>query len=287
VKALIFVSVLWAFSFGLIKGELTSLPPSLVAALRLLICTLIFLPFIKFNTPNRVSIKLLALGVIQFGIMYWAYIQSYQYLPGYLVAVFTIFTPIYVYLTHSVLTKSFSFSILVVILSSIIGAGVIVYKAPDSSTWLLGFVILQCANLAFALGQVGYKQVSNNEAPNHLSNMATMYVGAAIFMMIVLLIEQSYVGIESISTKQWLILAYLGAIASGLGFAVWNYGAKQVSAQNLAVMNNGYIPFAVLFSLTIFNEEANLLRLLIGASIMLLAISYLVYKHPNENTHGQ
>jgi hypothetical protein len=36
------------------------------------------------------------LGAIQFGLMYVAYIASYQYLSGYLVAVFTIFTPLYV-----------------------------------------------------------------------------------------------------------------------------------------------------------------------------------------------
>jgi drug/metabolite transporter (DMT)-like permease len=45
VPALIFVSILWAFSFGLIKGELTGLDPTLVAHIRLLLSFIVFLPF--------------------------------------------------------------------------------------------------------------------------------------------------------------------------------------------------------------------------------------------------
>ncbi len=229
----------------------------------------------RLSTNNQLSIKLLGLGAIQFGLMYWAYIQSYQHLPGYLVAVFTIFTPIYVYLLHSLITKTFSSNLLLVVIASIIGAAIIVFKAPKDNTWLTGFAILQVANIAFALGQVGYKRLAEQAKSSHLNNMAIMYVGAAIFMLIAVLFEQSYVDIPQISTRQWAVLLYLGVIASGLGFAAWNYGAKKVSAQKLAVMNNGYIPFAVLFSVTIFNEQADLSRLFIGAAIIFCAVWWL------------
>ncbi len=39
------VSLLWAFSFGLIKGQLTGLDASFVAFARLLLAALAFLPF--------------------------------------------------------------------------------------------------------------------------------------------------------------------------------------------------------------------------------------------------
>lgn len=287
-KALIFVSVLWAFSFGLIKGELTGIAPSLVSALRLLLCALVFLPFMRFKTDNKFSAQLLLLGAVQFGVMYWAYIASYQYLPGYLVAVFTIFTPFYVFLFDGLLSRRISTQLLLPIALSVVGAGIIVFKAPESTNWLTGFVILQSANLAFAIGQVGYKHLSSKDSSqreknSHINNMAVMYTGAAIFMMIVVLFEQSYVDVPAITQRQWLVLLYLGIIASGVGFALWNYGAKQVDAPTLAIMNNAYIPFAVIFALTLFDEQADVMRLLAGTSLMLVSAYWLnKYQHAKQ-----
>ncbi|REL31328.1 EamA family transporter [Thalassotalea euphylliae] len=267
-KALVFVSILWAFSFGIIKGELTGIAPSLVSALRLLLCALVFLPFISFTTNNKLSVQLLLLGALQFGVMYWAYISSYQYLPGYLVAVFTIFTPMYVFLIDGLMSRRVNLQQMLPILLSIAGAAVIVFKAPNSDAWLVGFIILQGANLAFAAGQVGYQRISKAYSTDHTNNMSIMYIGAAIFMLIIVLVEQSYVGVSDITNRQWLVILYLGIIASGVGFALWNYGAKQVNAASLAVMNNAYIPFAVIFALTLFNEHADIARLALGTSLI-------------------
>jgi drug/metabolite transporter (DMT)-like permease len=35
------------------------------------------------------------------------------------------------------------------------------------------------------------------------------------------------------------ILVWLGVVASGLGYFMWNYGATQVDAGTLGIMNNG------------------------------------------------
>ena len=44
---LFIVSLIWAFSFGLIKDRLAGLDANFVAAARLLISLLIFLPFLR------------------------------------------------------------------------------------------------------------------------------------------------------------------------------------------------------------------------------------------------
>ena len=63
--ALVFVSILWAFSFGLIKGQLTGVDPLLVAAIRLLLCFLVFLPFYRWHKrPNKQS-HFFILGMVQ------------------------------------------------------------------------------------------------------------------------------------------------------------------------------------------------------------------------------
>lgn len=91
---LLSASIIWSFSFGLIKGNLTSLHPNLVSFFRIAISLLVFLPFIKVkNIPNRFKLKLVLIGGVQYGLMYITYIYSYKYLKGYEAALFTIFTP--------------------------------------------------------------------------------------------------------------------------------------------------------------------------------------------------
>ena len=45
---LLLVSLIWAFSFGLIKGNLTGLDSNFVAFCRMFVSLLIFLPFLKY-----------------------------------------------------------------------------------------------------------------------------------------------------------------------------------------------------------------------------------------------
>ncbi len=71
---------------------------------------------------------------------------------------------------------------------------------------------------------------------------------------------------------QVLVLLYLGLLASGVGFFLWNVGATRVSSGVLAVFNNAKIPLAVVVSLLVFHEQTDLVRLAIGGGIMLLAL---------------
>ena len=68
------------------------------------------------------------------------------------------------------------------------------------------------------------------------------------------------------------ILIYLGVVASGLGYFLWNKGATLVNVGALAVMNNLLIPAGIIVNIVIWNRDADIFRLSIGAAIMLLAL---------------
>jgi drug/metabolite transporter (DMT)-like permease len=271
---LVAVSIIWAFSFGLIKGKLTGLDSGLVASIRLILCFLCFMPFIFKVSQQKMRLRLMLLGIVQFGIMYLAYIQSYQYLPGYLVAVFTIFTPFYVIALNTLFdkdsrdVKKLSLAMVAVVLS-IAGAAVIVFKTPGQEEFIIGFLILQLANVAFAIGQWNYQRWADQGS--NAGNMAWMYLGAALFASLVSFPQLDWTKVV-INDEQILVLLYLGIIASGLCFYLWNSGSKQVSPATLAVMNNGYIPVAVIASIVLFSEEADFVRLTVGGGLILLSI---------------
>jgi len=271
---LVAVSIIWAFSFGLIKGKLTGLDSGLVASIRLILCFLCFMPFIFKVSQQKMRLRLMLLGIVQFGIMYLAYIQSYQYLPGYLVAVFTIFTPFYVIALNIIFDKnSRNAKALTVALGavmlSIAGAAVIVFKAPGQDEFLMGFLILQVANIAFAIGQWNYQRWADQSS--NAGNMAWMYLGAALFASLLSFPQLNWSEVV-ISDEQILVLLYLGVIASGLCFYLWNSGSKQVSPATLAVMNNVYIPVAVIASIVLFSEDVDVVRLAIGGGLIFLSV---------------
>ena len=71
---------------------------------------------------------------------------------------------------------------------------------------------------------------------------------------------------------QWATIAYLGAVASGVGFFLWNVGAARVNAGTLAAFNNAKIPLGIAVSLLVFGERPDLGRLLAGGALMAVAV---------------
>jgi len=270
---LLIVSIIWAFSFGLIKGNLTGLDSNFVSFVRLFIPFLIFLPFIKFNKiEKRVSLLLIINGSIQFGLMYISYIYSFQFLKAYEIAVFTILTPLYVTLINDIFQNKFNKLFFITSVLSIVGAAVIVYQNFERANFILGFLILQTSNLCFAFGQIFYKRIMDKtENVNDKNVFGLLYFGGALITIIFSLFTTNYSSLE-LNSAQIFSLLYLGIVASGLGFFLWNYGARKTDVGALSIFNNLKIPFGVAASVFVFGEEGNIMKLLIGFVIITAAL---------------
>ena len=140
---------------------------------------------------------------------------------------------------------------------------------PEEDAYLTGFLILQLANIAFAVGQWTYQRWADQTS--NAGNMSWMYLGGALFASLMTFPQLNWGQVE-VTNEQVGVLLYLGIVASGLCFYLWNSGSKQVSPATLAVMNNGYIPIAVIASIVLFSETADITRLLIGGSLIALSI---------------
>jgi len=275
---LILVSLLWAFSFGIIKHSLSGVNPSLTAFLRLGISTIVFSPFLKLKgLSNKHKFRFMLTGGVQYGIMYVAYISSFEYLQAYEVAVLTIFTPLYVIFFSNLFQKKFSPEFFFASLLAIIGAGVIIYRSISWENALLGFFLMQIANMSFAFGQVFYKKIMAEVELKDAEVFALLYFGSAIVSFLFLAPYFNMQLIFSLTSKEISAIVYLGAVASGIGFFLWNYGARKVNDGTLAVFNNLKIPFSIGVSILFFGEAANFPRLVIGSVILGVAL-YLCEK---------
>ena len=272
------VSTIWALSFGLVGNTLSGIDPFFVSLLRLVFACLIFIPFLKIKCLSfKYFNSLFYFGFIQFGIMYVSYIKAFQYLPSYLVAIFSILTPIYVVLIHDIKNKKFSKKYIVAAFTSVIGAMIIrVQEIPIGDFWF-GFGLMQIAGISFAYGQISYRDWKlKHETINTKDIFFIMLLGGTICAGLFSLIFTDKESI-SINPTQWYSILYLGMIASGLGFYLWNKGATLCNAGTLAVFNNAVVPLAVFCSLFIFGEinsisSEDLIRLILGGLLIALAI---------------
>ena len=272
---LLVVSIIWAFSFGLIKNALAGLDANFIAAARILVALLVFLPFIRIKGLSRRKIgALILVGAIQYGVMYIAYNYSFQYLKAYEVALFTIFTPIYVTLINDAFRRRMHWISLLATVLTVIGTAIVRRGGMIQSDILTGFLIVQISNLGFAFGQVYYREVMATLPAGKYDNLkifGLLYLGGFLTAGISAAVFTPWETF-TISNQQIMVLLYLGAIASGLSFFLWNVGARKVNAGTLAIFNDLKIPLAVIVSITFFGEQANWLNLLVGGGIAVAAL---------------
>lgn len=275
---LVLVSLIWAFSPGLTKGLVTGLDSAFVAAARLTLALLVFLPFFRWRGLTlRTAVVLVVIGAVQFGAMYLAYNESLRHLPAHEVALFTLTTPIFVTLIGDAFDRTFRLRALLAALIAVAGAVVVVLRSAEISASLRGVALVQLSNVAFALGQVWYRRERlRSSAWTDRQVFALLYLGAAALPLATLFTRHVTVVLDG---TQLLTLLYLGVIASGLAFFLWNKGSARVSTGTLAVMNNAKIPLMIACSLLFFGETAHWPRLLAGGALMILAV-YLAEHRP-------
>lgn len=280
-RHLILVTLLWAFSFSLIGEVLGNQVDRYFAVLtRTALAALVFLPWVRWPRLRwgRVG-ALLGIGAIQLGLMYVCYYQSFALLSVPEVVLFTIFTPLYVAILHEALDRRFSIRYVLAAALAVIGAAVIRFSALNSDYWL-GFALVQGSNLCFAIGQVAYKrlQAAETDKAPQMADFAFFYLGAlAVALLAWTLWGQP---VYPTTPLQWIVLAWLGIGASGIGYFLWNRGATQVDVGTLAVMNNALVPAGLIVNLVLWHKPTDFTRLAIGGAI--IAASLLVCRAPKR-----
>ena len=268
------VTALWAASFSLIGEFLAGQVDGYIAVyIRMLLALLLFLPLWR---PKRLAFaqqwRLAAIGAIQIGVMYLFLYHAFLYLTVPEVLLFTIFTPLYVTLIDDVLfeRKHLPARWWLAAALAVAGAAVIRFNTL-SDDFILGFLLIQAANICFAAGQVLYKRLELGSERNQVHVFALFFLGATIVSSLAMAAFANFDKWPS-TTLQWGILVWLGLGASGLGYLAWNLGAKRVNVAQLATMNNMLIPAGLLINFAFWGQAVDWLRLALGGAILLASV---------------
>ena len=270
---LIFVTIVWSFSFSFIAVYLSGQVDTWFAVvMRVLLAFITFIPFLRVkNVSVKQMLLLMGVGACQLGIMYFFYYNSFQYISVPEVLLFTISTPIYVTIIYDLLQgHRLRLNYLLTAIIAVIGAAIIRYD-HISRDFIIGFLLIQGANIVFALGQVGYKRIMElYPLPQHQA-FAWVYFGAIVVATIGWLL---FGNTDKLPTTQlqWGIIIWLGVIASGLCYFLWNLGATQVDSGTLAIMNNLVIPTGILVNVIIWHQSIDWGRFSVGSAVIVFAL---------------
>jgi carboxylate/amino acid/amine transporter len=267
------VTLIWAFSFSLI-GEFLSgrVDPYLAVSSRMLLALVLFLPWLLKSTSSKTqAIALAAIGAIQLGLMYLLLYHSFLYLSVAEVLLFTILTPVYIsVLDYFWRYKKLHLRWLGPALLAILGALVIRYQNLSTDFWW-GLLLIQAANLCFAFGQVAYRQLDLGSVATQRYNFGWFFVGATLISLLATALFADWNKIPT-TTLDYGILIWLGLVASGLGYWLWNAGARQVNANQLAVMNNVLIPAGLVVNFVFWQQNVNWWTLSAGSVLILASL---------------
>jgi len=273
-RYLILMTLIWAFSFSFIGEVLSGKIDSYFAVLvRVSLASLLFLPFTKFRgIATELKLKIMLIGSVQIGMMYLFFYQSFLFLSVPEVILFTIFTPIYVTLAYDALKKEFKPLYLVSTGVAVLGAYIIRYH-DVTSQFITGFLMIQGANICFAIGQSAYKKVM--ESHQNISQRDVFWVLFIFGALIVSLVAFGWFGsTEKLSPTftQWGVLLWLGVVASGLGYFLWNKGVCEVDAGVLGIMNNALVPAGLVMNLLIWGTPTNYTLLALGSGVIAFSL---------------
>jgi len=271
---LLVVNLIWSFSFSLIGQYLAGQVDSDFAVLvRVAIAALVFLPFMHWRgLPARLVSGFWLAGALQFGVTYLCLYRSFSVLTVPEVLLFTVLTPIYVTLLEDALVGRFNrwamFAAAVAV-----GGGVLIRYQPLAGDFLWGFVLLQIANATFAAGQVLCRRLLA-EHPVELPLyrfFGHFFLGALVLVLPSFLFFGNPERLPE-TAMQWGVLVWMGLFATALGMFWWVKGSTRVDAGTLAVMNELHVPLGLLVNLLIWNRDADLAKIALGGSVILLSL---------------
>ncbi len=238
---LLLVSLLWALSPGLIKHELAGVPSSAISVLRLALTAAMFAPWLRLRAKAGLPLltvgRLVGIGAVQFGLMYLLYLRAFAHLQAHEVFVFTALTPLYVVIFDGVSSRRIKARDVAAAACAVASAVVIAWRDTGFEDVLAGFLFVQGANACFAAGQVAYRNVRPTISMSEPHVFAWQALGGFVATLVVALPTTPWRTLPALLTMHHVIvIAFLGLVASGAGFIVWNIGQTRVRAGILALL---------------------------------------------------
>ena len=275
---LLFIAFAYGSAFPITKWALNdSVPPILMASLRMGIVLIILIPFWRFKIPNKKYLPSLIAFSISMGVLVYVFMTLSLYHSSIISPVIVgsqLAIPFGVLLSGLMLGEKISQKKWVLVFCAFFGI-VIIFFDPELANNFLGLFYAGLMALFFGLAQVYSRQLKSLNVS--LTNAFTGLFGFIILLILSYFVEgNTILNIKSISNNTWAYISYQAIIVSLGAHLLMFYLYKFYTVGQIFPSYSLFPIFGIGLSFLIFGEIPTLL-FLIGSIIVLTSV-FLLHK---------
>jgi O-acetylserine/cysteine efflux transporter len=275
---LLFIAIAYGSAFPITKLALNdSVPPILMASLRMGIVLIILIPYWRFKIPEKKYLPSLVAFSISMGVLVYVFMTLSLYHSSIISPVIVgsqLAIPFGVLLSALILGENISFKKWILIFCSFFGI-LIIFFDPELANNFLGLFYAGLMALFFGLAQVYSRQLKNLDIS--LTNAFTGLFGFTILLIISFFIEgDTVINIKSINMNTWILIFYQAIVVSLGAHLLMFYLYKFYTVGQIFPSYSLFPIFGIGLTFLIFGEIPTILFLIGG--IIVLGSVYLLHK---------
>jgi len=275
---LLFIAIAYGSAFPVTKLALNdSVPPILMASLRMGIVLIILIPYWKFKIPEKKYLPSLIFFSISMGVMVYVFMTLslfYSFIISPVIVGSQLAIPFGVLLSGIMLGENISLKKWILIFCAFFGI-LIIFFDPELANNFLGLFYAALMALFFGLAQVYSRKLKSLDVS--LTNAFTGLFGFVILMILSYFIEGSVLSnIQSINFTTWVFIFYQAIVVSLGAHLLMFYLYKFYTVGQIFPSYSLFPIFGIGLSFLIFGEVPTFL-FAVGSIIVLTSV-FLLHK---------
>jgi O-acetylserine/cysteine efflux transporter len=275
---LLFIAIAYGSAFPVTKLALNdSVPPILMASLRMGIVLIILIPYWKFKIPEKKYLPSLIAFSISMGVMVYVFMTLSLFYSSIISPVIVgsqLAIPFGVLLSALMIGENISLKKWILIFCAFFGI-IIIFFDPELANNILGLFYAGLMALFFGLAQVYSRQLKSLDIS--LTNAFTGLFGFIILMILSYLVEGNVISnITSINLTTWIFIFYQAVVVSLGAHLLMFYLYKFYTVGQIFPSYSLFPIFGIGLSFLIFGEVPTFL--FVVGSIIVLTSVFLLHK---------
>ena len=252
-----------------------SVPPILMASLRMGLVFIILIPFWKFKMPEKKYLKSLIAFSISMGVLVYVFMNLSLYHSSIISPIILgsqLAIPFGILASAIMLDENITSKKWILIFSAFLGI-LIIFFDPKLANNFLGLFFASLMALSFGLSQVYSRELRDLDIS--LLNAFVGWIGFLILFIISYFIEGNIIlNIRSINSNSWLLISYQAIVVSLGAHLLMFYLYKFYTVGKIFPFYSLFPIFGIILSFLVFGEVPTLLFIL-GGIIVITSVFFL------------
>lgn len=280
----IFVTILWASSWVLIKfGLRNDIPAITFAGLRYSLAWLCLLPFVLFKREQRLAlrqlprsswVRLSVLGLVFYTLTQGAQFLSLAYLPAAMASLLLNLTPMVVGITgifllneRPIASQWFGIGL------ATLGVGFYFLPISLPRAQVTGVIVAIVGVLANAGSSLLGREINRHRL---LSPLLITFISMGVGSGFLLIIGSITQGFGAMTWQDWGIVAWLALVNTAFAFTLWNHTLRTLTAVESSVINSLMMPQIAILAYLFLGETLSMKEiwglLLVGVGVLIVQL---------------